>query len=286
MEILEVILLIIAYTVIILTLFVEIICYKRNLETIEVIHLTGSLLLLIVAITLNYFFYPTSYADPSSIFLLECMTLVALTTPLNVFAERNYRVKSVSKKLLVMLTGLIMAFIPISYFLKIFTISEYLTAIFLSLSVVFSMLIIKTTKPKVLIASREKIDRYLATAFMIFIPLSFVANYVADSSKVNIRIGFTIPLIFILMAGSKLWDDIQRLSLFATHKGTIQEQNLENYAFTKREKEVVALLVSGKTYKQIAEQLFISIPTVKSHAYNIYKKCNINNRFELISLLS
>lgn len=286
MEVLEIILLIIAYTVIILTLFVEIICYKRNLETIEVIHLTVSLLLLIIAITLNYLFYPTTYADPSSIFLLECMALVALTTPLNVFVERNYHVKPVSKKLLIILTGVLMLFIPISYFLKIFTISEYLIPIFLSLSVIASMLIIKTTKPKVLIASREKIDRYLATAFMIFIPLSFVANYIADSKGVNIRIGFTIPLIFILMAGSKLWDDVQRLSLFATHKVTIQEQNLENYAFTKREKEVVVLLVSGKTYKQIAEQLFISIPTVKSHAYNIYKKCNINNRFELISLFS
>ncbi|HAS40318.1 MAG TPA: hypothetical protein DCS93_07555 [Microscillaceae bacterium] len=285
MDVLEIVLLIIAYTAVIPALFLEIICYKRNLEAIETIHFTGSLLILILSITLTYFFTTATSPDLTSIFLYESMALVALTTPLNVFEERSYSVKPIIKKSLIGFVGILMILIPVGYFIKIFTLVEYVVTIFLGTSVVFSMLIIKTTKPKIQIAHREKIERYLANAFLIFIPLSFVANYIAYSGGVNIRIGFTIPLIFILMAGSKLWDDIQRLSLFKPIQ-EITTQNLTNYALTKREKEVALLLMKGNTYRQIAEQLFVSIPTVKTHTYNIYKKCNVHNRIELITLLN
>jgi len=177
-----------------------------------------------------------------------------------------------------------MIFIPIVYTRQSIVV-EYAITIFLGASVIVSMLIIKTTKPKIHIAHREKIERYFASACLILIPLSFVANYVADTSNINIRIGFTIPLIFMLMAGSKLWDDIQRLSLFKSDNNR-SLQNFNNYALTKREQEVATLLLKGHTYKQIAEQLFVSIPTVKTHTYNIYKKCKVHSRIELVTLLN
>jgi len=48
-----------------------------------------------------------------------------------------------------------------------------------------------------------------------------------------------------------------------------------------REKEVAELLVKGKTNKEIAVTLFISVNTVKSHIKSIYKKLNVNNRMQL-----
>ncbi len=53
-----------------------------------------------------------------------------------------------------------------------------------------------------------------------------------------------------------------------------------NYNISKREKEVVDLLLLGKSNKEIEDDLFISIGTVKNHVYNIFKKAEVKNRNE------
>jgi DNA-binding CsgD family transcriptional regulator len=50
---------------------------------------------------------------------------------------------------------------------------------------------------------------------------------------------------------------------------------------TKREKEVLYYLKKGHTYKEIAEELFISINTINKHVKNIYQKAGVNNRASL-----
>jgi len=57
------------------------------------------------------------------------------------------------------------------------------------------------------------------------------------------------------------------------------------YALSSREKEVLNVLVRGRTYRMIAEELCISLDTVKSHIKSIYRKLNIRSRNELIQLL-
>jgi NarL family two-component system response regulator LiaR len=51
-----------------------------------------------------------------------------------------------------------------------------------------------------------------------------------------------------------------------------------------REREVLSLLVAGKTNRQIAEALFISLPTTKRHVSNILSKLGVANRAEAASL--
>jgi len=53
---------------------------------------------------------------------------------------------------------------------------------------------------------------------------------------------------------------------------------------TAREREVMSLLIRGKTYKVIARELFISENTIASHARNIYAKAGVANRVELMDL--
>ncbi len=55
---------------------------------------------------------------------------------------------------------------------------------------------------------------------------------------------------------------------------------------TKREIEIFELLIKGKTNKEIAQELFISVETVKWHLSNIYQKLDVKNRSEAISLLN
>ena len=52
-----------------------------------------------------------------------------------------------------------------------------------------------------------------------------------------------------------------------------------------RQKEVYDLIISGKTNKEIINELFIEQSTLKSHINQIYKKLNIKSRRELKSKL-
>lgn len=54
---------------------------------------------------------------------------------------------------------------------------------------------------------------------------------------------------------------------------------------TNREQDVLQLILSGKSNKDIAAALFISESTVKTHLRNIYSKYDVNSRAELISTI-
>jgi DNA-binding NarL/FixJ family response regulator len=49
-----------------------------------------------------------------------------------------------------------------------------------------------------------------------------------------------------------------------------------------REKEILLLLASGKSNRDIADQLHISVATVETHRNNIFQKLNLHNLAELI----
>jgi DNA-binding CsgD family transcriptional regulator len=51
---------------------------------------------------------------------------------------------------------------------------------------------------------------------------------------------------------------------------------------TEREKDVLLLLVSGLPNKAIAEKLFVSHGTIKTHTLNIYQKMGVSNRTSAI----
>lgn len=50
---------------------------------------------------------------------------------------------------------------------------------------------------------------------------------------------------------------------------------------TSREKEVLLLIAEGKSNKEISEELFISIKTVKTHVSNLLMKCELDDRTQL-----
>lgn len=62
------------------------------------------------------------------------------------------------------------------------------------------------------------------------------------------------------------------------------ESNEENLldALTQREEEVLELLTQGITYKGVANKLFISETTVKTHVNNIFQKLQVNDRTQAV----
>ncbi|MBE5976755.1 MAG: response regulator transcription factor [Paenibacillaceae bacterium] len=51
---------------------------------------------------------------------------------------------------------------------------------------------------------------------------------------------------------------------------------------TKRELEVLKLISSGASNEEIAQLLYISISTVKSHILNLFTKLNVNSRSKAV----
>ena len=55
---------------------------------------------------------------------------------------------------------------------------------------------------------------------------------------------------------------------------------------TKRELEIFSHLLSGMSDKDMAEKLAVTLPTIKFHLQNIYKKSGINGRKGILKIIS
>src|SRR5450432_4225089 len=63
---------------------------------------------------------------------------------------------------------------------------------------------------------------------------------------------------------------------------SISEKN-EFIDLSEREKEILALLVKGKSYKAVASDCFISIDTVSTHVRHIYEKLHVHSKSEAVA---
>ncbi len=64
------------------------------------------------------------------------------------------------------------------------------------------------------------------------------------------------------------------------------EDLFQKYGISRREKEIIRQICLGKTNQEIADELFISLQTVKDHTYNIFRKVNVRNRVQLSQVFS
>ena len=71
--------------------------------------------------------------------------------------------------------------------------------------------------------------------------------------------------------------------LFSSSEGiSCIKSYLQQKGLSKRESEVVILVVQGLTNKQVADKLCVAEKTVKFHLTNVYKRMNISRRSEII----
>jgi len=59
-------------------------------------------------------------------------------------------------------------------------------------------------------------------------------------------------------------------------------EKLKEFQLTQREKDVLSLIAEGNMNTEIAEKLFISLNTVKTHTKNIFLKLDVKNRVEAL----
>ena len=91
-----------------------------------------------------------------------------------------------------------------------------------------------------------------------------------EFAEVLLRLGADEPILSPPLA-RKLFQEFARL------------KHSSDDELTKREKEVLALVTSGATNKEIASQLYISASTVDFHVHNILTKLHLRNRTQAVA---
>lgn len=119
-----------------------------------------------------------------------------------------------------------------------------------------------------------------------------VFSYFQVGQRVEVlvtNLGFLVITVLFIAKIVK-WERIRDEQLEAKYTvgsgASVFECNCVFYGLTKREVEITLLISQGKQYKYIADDLFISLDTVKSHVKNIFKKVEVNDKTELVYRLN
>ena len=112
---------------------------------------------------------------------------------------------------------------------------------------------------------------------------------IKDMTEAFIMVVFL--LIYIVNSGKRLYLKEKQNTIDIIKQHRISSEMLKNEYNNKceqlsiREREVFLLIIKGKTNREIADELYIEIGTVKSHIYKIYKKLGTKNRKETINFV-
>jgi DNA-binding NarL/FixJ family response regulator len=71
----------------------------------------------------------------------------------------------------------------------------------------------------------------------------------------------------------------QVVNMFRHHAPSVRQQT----DLTKRELEILSLLVEGLNYAMIGERLFISLDTVRNHIRHIYEKLHVHSKSQAVA---
>jgi len=93
----------------------------------------------------------------------------------------------------------------------------------------------------------------------------------------NVLPVFWLKFYFIPWAGA-----LSRISNADSRLDSLQQ----THGLSARELEVLKLILDGKSYKQMEDALFISIHTVKSHVYNLYRKLGVKSHRQLTHFIA
>lgn len=162
-------------------------------------------------------------------------------------------------------------------------------AIFLSV-IFYCILMIARYYKKLEDSEEKKFFRQIVYLLLLLLPVIISDTFFLEHIRfkffpivyVMIGIMFFVYYIKIIQEGGqnsilKLQSNIKRFP---------KEILINEYGLTQRESEVTELLSEGMPYLSIAEKLFISVNTVKSHIKKSYQKLNVGNRMELANLIN
>lgn len=220
---------------------------------------------------INFFHYSSVFLANSSLFYISVIT----TSIINLKKEKLINIISAVFTLIVIAIGILSSkYIETSFKMYMSNYNEqYLLHYLQFLPIVYICCL-------VFIKNKLREDMYknwlgkrLSIVLLISLPL-----IISDIFKIFPDYFFFLPIIYIVLS-------IQ-IILYLSKFFSFKEFPVNSYDLTNREQELVYLIIIGNSNKEISNKLHISLSTVKNHIYNIYRKVNVKNRFELINKFS
>jgi DNA-binding CsgD family transcriptional regulator len=122
----------------------------------------------------------------------------------------------------------------------------------------------------------------LAMASLVFILKYFEYRYWIRDLRMEVYIGLVAVLFTALgvWVGSKLLVGKKQVSIVLPQK--TNDAALRSLGISARELEVLQLMANGCSNQEIADKLFISLPTVKSHASSLFVKLDVSRRTQAV----
>ena len=143
-------------------------------------------------------------------------------------------------------------------------------------------------------SKREKrADKKIVTRFMILmllalvlrlavLPFAFSGPWIVAPLILVYFISNLVPLFYLKIQSHLVFAPLHSENPNQEKKELIYSK----YEISKREKEVIEQICLGKTNQQIADELFISLQTVKDHTHRIYTKIGIKSRVKLVQMMN
>lgn len=138
--------------------------------------------------------------------------------------------------------------------------------------------------------NRDTILYGISLAFLLFFLKWIELRFIIINHTLEIYIG----LIALLFTGLGIWlalkltkpkVETQIIEKEITTKNTdfiINEEVMNELGISKRELEVLQLMADGLSNQEIAERLFVSLNTIKTHSSKVFEKMDVKRRTQAV----
>ena len=121
-----------------------------------------------------------------------------------------------------------------------------------------------------------------ASLILALLLLFQISTYSLNSG--NLKIEFAIAIIAIVFFIIGIYTNKKSLNKPVDSSEDINHQKIKDLEITTREYEVLQSISEGLSNKEIAEKLFISESTIKTHVSNLLMKLNAKRRTQALQI--
>jgi two-component system, NarL family, response regulator LiaR len=105
----------------------------------------------------------------------------------------------------------------------------------------------------------------------------------------DLSLEFYMGLLALLFTSIGIWAGLKltrkkivTVAIPAPSKFILDQSQLEKLGISKREHEVLELMATGLTNQEIADKMFVSVNTIKTHSTNLFSKLDVKRRTQAI----
>jgi len=121
----------------------------------------------------------------------------------------------------------------------------------------------------------------LSLAGLVFLLKYLEYQLIVRELSIEFYVGIVAMFFTILgiWAGLKL---TQKKVVMVGQEFILNQSELERIGISKREHEVLELMAKGFSNQEIADQLFVSLNTIKTHSSNLFMKLEVSRRTQAV----